>query len=192
MDLPATTGPAGDLIIRGYDGSDQLEGGVGSDKLYGGEGNDSFVDYKGGADIYYGEAGDDNFTIYGRAKGTYYGGEGSDDFIFENVSTGVESQLVNGGSGDDWYFVNRLRGTLTIQEADGEGFDIVRTSASFRLTAGAEIERLTTDNNPYSSTSPVELVGNRLAQEIVGNLGDNVLNDGGEGEADILRRPRRQ
>ncbi len=53
------------------------------------------------------------------------------------------------------------------------------------LAADVHVEILTT--NGSAATSAIDLTGNALAQEIVGNAGANVLNDGGKGAADTLR-----
>ena len=93
------------------------------------------------------------------------------------------NQLTGGGGGDtliglggnDWYFVSNAGDV--VQEAAAGGNDRVFAGVSYTLTAGAEVEILSTDFNP--GTAPINLTGNALAQGIYGNAGANQLNGGG-------------
>ncbi|MDQ6433014.1 calcium-binding protein [Mesorhizobium sp. LHD-90] len=89
-----------------------------------------------------------------------------------------------GGLGSDVYRVDNT-GDAVNEEAGGGAIDRVITVVDYILTANSEIELFTT--NSSSGTSAIDLTGNTLAQEIVGNAGDNILHDGGKGAADTLR-----
>jgi Ca2+-binding RTX toxin-like protein len=80
-----------------------------------------------------------------------------------------------GLGGNDNYYVDNP-GDVVI-EAPGGGYDIVRTSVSYTLTAGSEIEQFGTTYN--AGTDPINLTGNEFSQIIRGNAGDNVLASGG-------------
>jgi Ca2+-binding RTX toxin-like protein len=67
-------------------------------------------------------------------------------------------------------------------ELAGQGYDVVRTSLSYALTAGAEIEAFTTTD--HSGTAAINLTGNEFGQYILGNDGDNILD--GKAGADRL------
>ncbi|WP_442580620.1 beta strand repeat-containing protein [Mesorhizobium sp. ASY16-5R] len=120
---------------------------------------------------------------------------------FENVigSAGIDvvtgsadANLIDGGKGadqmaglggDDTYVVDDA-GDLVI-EASGGGSDRVSARVDYKLSAGAEVELLTTTSS--AGKGSIDLTGNTLSQTIVGNQGNNVLHDGGHGSADILR-----
>ncbi|MEQ1951311.1 DUF4347 domain-containing protein [Mesorhizobium yinganensis] len=93
-----------------------------------------------------------------------------------------EADILKGLAGDDIYYA-RSAGDYIMENA-GEGFDRVTASLSYVLTPDAEIEVLNTTSR--TATYAIDLTGNRLAQTITGNYGDNILNDGGKGLADRL------
>ena len=95
---------------------------------------------------------------------------------------GEGADLLVGRRGDDLYIV-RAAGT-GIVEAAHEGSDRVAAAVSFTLTAGAEVEVLTTTS--WGGTAAIDLTGNGYGQTITGNAGANVLATGG-GAADVLR-----
>lgn len=72
-------GGAGDDIIYGYDGNDNLRGTEGHDALYGGEGNDQ-LDGGTEEDIMYGGAGNDTYVV-----------DSADDHVFELDGEGVDT-----------------------------------------------------------------------------------------------------
>ncbi|MFI0847471.1 calcium-binding protein [Mesorhizobium sp. IMUNJ 23232] len=86
-----------------------------------------------------------------------------------------------GAAGNDTYFVDNAKDVVV--EAAGKGNDLVATSASYVLAAGAEVETLRTTSN--SGISAIELIGNNFAQTIIGNNGANVIKGGGG--ADIMQ-----
>jgi Ca2+-binding RTX toxin-like protein len=97
------------------------------------------------------------------------GGKGAADYL-------------KGQGGNDTYIV-RSAGDMIFEEV-GKGYDRVAATLSYVLTPDAEIELLNTTSR--TATYAIDLTGNRLAQTITGNYGDNILNDGGKGAADRL------
>jgi Ca2+-binding RTX toxin-like protein len=74
--------------------------------------------------------------------------------------------------GNDLYFVDSAGDSVA--EAGGAGLDEVRTSVSFTLTAGADVEILrTTDDN---GTAAINLAGNFAGNALRGNNGANLIN----------------
>ena len=72
--------------------------------------------------------------------------------------------------------------TLVLEGAGGLGQDVVRTSVSYALAAGSEIEVLRTSND--KGKTAINLAGNEFDQVIVGNSGSNVLE--GKAGADVM------
>lgn len=102
--------------------------------------------------------------------------EASNDLLYGNAA----SDILAGGPGDDTY---RIFANATIVENAGQGFDTVAAAISYQLQAGVSIERLMT--NGATGTSAINLTGNELSQEIIGNAGNNILRGGGG--ADLFR-----
>lgn len=137
-------------IYTGLGGNDIIHGNGGADTLSGGPGNDSL----------YGDDGND----------TLNGGTGND-----LLDGGHGADIMSGGANDDSYVVDNAGDT--VYEAVGEGMDRVVTSVSWTMTAGQEIEQLTTANP--AGTDPINLTGNDFANKIAGNDGANTLIGGG-------------
>jgi serralysin len=116
------------------------------------------------------------------------GGTGSDTIVGNsadnvlNGGRGSAADTMSGLAGNDWYFVNHAGDV--VNEAAGGGADRVFASVSYALTAGSEVELMSTSN--HAGTAAIDLTGNELANVIYGNAGDNVLNDGGGSAADRL------
>jgi Ca2+-binding RTX toxin-like protein len=72
--------------------------------------------------------------------------------------------------------------TLVLEGAGGVGQDVIRTSTSYALAAGSEIEMLRTTND--KGRGALSLTGNDFAQHLIGNASNNVLE--GKGGADIF------
>ena len=88
---------------------------------------------------------------------------------------------MQGLGGNDTYFVDNA-GDI-VKELAGGGNDQVLTSVSYTLTAGQEIEALSTTNS--AGVGAINLAGNAFAQTITGNDGANVID--GSGGADIMQ-----
>ena len=71
---------------------------------------------------------------------------------------------------------------LVLEGAGGIGHDVVKTSVSYALSSGSEIETLRTTND--NGKSAINLTGNDFGQTLVGNAGANILD--GKGGADTL------
>jgi Ca2+-binding RTX toxin-like protein len=152
-----------DNELDGQGGNDELKGYGGDDDLFGQDGHDSL---NGGA-----------------GYDTLHGGNGNDV-----LNGGPNDDWMYGGIGNDIYIVDscrydwtELEGDLTYEYA-GQGNDTVRTSVSYRLTPGAEIEALETTN--ALGTGAINLWGNATNNNIIGNDGDNYID--GEGGSDHM------
>ena len=98
-------------------------------------------------------------------------------------SYGFQAAVVSGAAmqAGNTYTVSSAS-TLVLEGAGGVGQDVVKTSASYALAAGSEIEVLRTTND-HGKTA-INLTGNDFDQAIIGNSGANVLE--GKGGADQL------
>ena len=119
---------------------------------------------------------DGNDRLYaGNGDDTLFGGDGAD---LLDGSFGVDAMA--GGTGNDTYLVDHQADTVA--EAGGQGSDEVRTSVSWTLTAGADVEMLrTTDDN---GTGAINLTGNSSGNVVRGNNGNNIIN-GGDGDDEL-------
>ncbi|HYU96146.1 MAG TPA: SGNH/GDSL hydrolase family protein [Sphingomicrobium sp.] len=72
--------------------------------------------------------------------------------------------------------------TLVLEGAGGIGQDVVKTSVSYALATGSEIEVLRTTND--KGKGAIDLTGNDFNQTIVGNSGNNLIE--GKGGTDVL------
>ena len=136
--------------FMGMDGNDTLKGFGGADSLHGGNGNDTLAGMDG-ADVLRGDGGNDALD----------GGAGADTML--------------GGTSSDTYYVDNAYDVVT--EFAGQGAnDRVRTSTSYTLAGGSEVEILET-TEPTASTAIV-LGGNEYANTIIGNAGNNVIYGG--------------
>jgi Ca2+-binding RTX toxin-like protein len=193
-------GLGGNDQLYGDDGNDMLDGGTGADRLDGGPGNDTFfVDNPGDLIVETTNQGHD--TVYSSVDYTLdqdanvevlsarthaatdplsLTGNGHSQEIWGNAGANV---LRGGGGvdfliglgGNDSYFLydpNDL-----VFESAGGGRDVVYSPFDYTLLAGQEIEVLSANN--HSATTPLNLTGNALGQEIWGNAGVNNLRGGG-------------
>ena len=136
--------------LMGMEGNDTLKGFGGADSLHGGNGNDTLAGMDG-ADVLRGDGGNDALD----------GGAGADTML--------------GGTSSDTYYVDNAYDVVT--EVAGQGAnDRVRTSTSYTLAGGSEVEILET-TEPTASTAIV-LGGNEYANTIIGNAGNNVIYGG--------------
>jgi Ca2+-binding RTX toxin-like protein len=116
-------------------------------------------------------------VLTGGGGNDYLVGLGGDDILIGNADA---SSTLQGGTGNDWYYVSRTGDSLV--EFAGEGNDRILTSVSYTLSAGQEIETLSAvDQN---GTAAIDLVGNDFAQVIFGTNGANGMS--GNGGADQL------
>ena len=201
----ALSGNEFDNTLVGNEGSNTLDGGGGVDTLSGRGGNDFYV-VDSMADVVREDVGGGVDTIL--ATTSYTLNDSAEIEVLQAaVLTGVStirltgndfvnaiigddganvldgkggSDIMTGRSGNDIYFVDNASDSVI--EASGGGVDTVRTSVSYVLQAGQEIETVRVD--PETGTTAINLTGNEFANTLVGNDGANIL-DGGTG-ADIL------
>ncbi len=199
------TGNALANSLIGNDGANVLNGGAGADILVGRQGDDFYyVDNAGdriveaagqGSDRIFASAsytlaadadiellttdfhaGTAAINLTGNAAGnTIFGNDGA------NILDGkAGADILVGRLGDDWYYVDSA-GDRVLDNV-GEGIDRLFASASYTLTAEAEVELMTTDF--HAGTNAIDLTGNELANVIYGNDGINILD--GRGGSDVL------
>jgi Ca2+-binding RTX toxin-like protein len=110
-------------------------------------------------------------TITGEdsAADDLYGTIGAD-----TLDGGIGGDAMMAGRGDDTYIVDH--GADTVTEGGDEGFDRVVTSVSWTLAVSSEVEQIETDN-PFATTA-IDITGNELRQNIIGNSGNNIMNGG--------------
>ncbi|MBL0968338.1 MAG: tandem-95 repeat protein [Brevundimonas sp.] len=111
-----------------------------------------------------------NNTLYGLDGNDTLGGYGGDDILFGGRGNDrlVGREGVNqlfGGEGDDQYFVGSQD---TIEELDGEGFDVVFSVGDFVLSDNLEVLRL-------DGTANLRGEGNDGDNYIAGTSGNNIL-----------------
>ena len=70
-------------------------------------------------------------------------------------------------------------------ESAGQGTDTVRTSVSWTLTDGADVETLSTTNP--DGMAAINLTGNSSGNLVIGNNGSNLIN-GGDGDDELTGR----
>ncbi|WP_083930208.1 calcium-binding protein [Methylovulum miyakonense] len=113
--------------------------------------------------IIIGNRGDNVLSGWG-GDDSLSGGAGNDT-LFGNTGT----DKLNGGEGDDTFVVDVTGDTVI--EAANEGIDMVKSSASFTLSANVE-------NLALLGIEDINGTGNTLSNEISGTSGDNILNGG--------------
>jgi Ca2+-binding RTX toxin-like protein len=105
-------------------------------------------------------------NLTGNASGNQIIGNDGNNVI--NGGGGVDQ--MTGRGGNDTYFVDNATDTVT--ESGGQGIDTVRTSVSWTLTAGADVEILRTT----SDFGAIDLTGNSSGNVVIGNNASNILN----------------
>lgn len=204
------TGNGFNQVITGNDGGNLLIGGGGADTLIGRGGNDIYlVDSasdvvvdgvgQGALDVVYTTS---SFTLFPDAEieALAVNDVTTNNAIdltgnqFGQVITGNDGNnvLIGGGGndvligrlGNDSYLVDSASDSVV--ETAGQGaLDVVYTTVSYTLAAGAEIEVFAV-NDP-ATTAEVNLTGNEFGQLLLGNAGDNRL-DGGGGSDTLVGR----
>jgi Ca2+-binding RTX toxin-like protein len=135
-------GTNGDDLIYGYGGNDFLIGWDGQDSIFGGIGNDE-LQGRTGADFLYGDE-DSDLLDGGSGVDRLSGGDGVD---FLSGGTDAEEDVVDGGAGNDWvhhayshdridggdgddsFYVHQLNGLTDLRIEGGAGYDIFYLNA---------------------------------------------------------------
>jgi Ca2+-binding RTX toxin-like protein len=98
---------------------------------------------------------------------------------WNNILDGREGDdFMQGGGGNDLYYVDSA-GDRVNEFANG-GFDRIETTVSFKLGTNSQVERIETRHEIFKD--PIDLSGNRFAQELIGNHGNNRLDGVGGGD----------
>ncbi len=87
------------------------------------------------------------------------------------INGGAGAEVMTGFGGNDRYVVDHASDKV-IEAANG-GTDIVRTTVSYALASGVNVEQLRVFS--AASTNNINLTGNAIGQIIVGNNGSNVI-----------------
>ncbi len=176
--------------LYGNDGDNVLNGGVGADTMAGGLGNDTYVvDNAGdtvsenagqGSDLVRSSLtftlGDfvENLVLTGSTAVNATGNSLNNVITGNNaaniIDAGAGADAMSGLGGNDTYYVDDTGDTVI--EAGGGGTDTVFSSVSFTLV-GQQIENLT-----LTGVGNINAAGNSLANALMGNDGDNVINGG--------------
>ncbi len=211
LTLIASVPYGGNFNVIGNDLGDTIvTRGLGDNNLTGGTGNDHFY-VAGGFDVVHGGGGFDTLTVdFSQAidpiqmsgsgsSGTINAGStpdgiemyvnysdiakvvltyGSGDDVLngtpgaDTLNGGAGADTMTGGAGDDTYIVDNT-GDIVL-ENPGEGHDIIKSSVTYTLSDN--VERLV-----LTGADSIDGTGNNLANTIVGNSGDNVI-DGKESD----------
>ncbi|AZB57978.1 calcium-binding protein (plasmid) [Cereibacter sphaeroides] len=146
--------------ISGLGGNDSIRGGGGADTLFGGAGDDS-LEGNPGDDLLSG--GDGNDWLHGgQQDDTLFGGLGDD-----TLAGGVGSDLVSGGAG-----------------RDRVSFLTSQTGVMVDLAIQGRAQRISTSEGSDVLISIEDLEGSRLADQLWGDEGDNLIM--GRGGSDFL------
>ncbi len=190
------TGDVGNDILDGRAGADVLNGGAGDDTYFvdvikptTGTGGDVITDSSGtdtvktifSADLKSSQfVGIENLTLLGTAALNATGDEGDNVLIGNDganiLDGGAGADDMHGGKGNDTYIVDNDNDTIL--ESANEGIDLIKSSVSFDLRNGTNVENLTLSGIGNNA------IGNNLANIITGNSGNNDIQ--GEAGADTL------
>ncbi len=186
------TGTAQDNILFGLDGNDTLIGGSTADTMYGGKGNDTYivnnvndviVENPGeGTDSVFSSVsytlpanvenitltGHHNINATGNTESNIITGNSGNNILNDGGAGGADTLI--GGGGNDTFIVNNSGDKII--EAPHSGFEKVLSSVSYTLPANVQELQLT-------GTANINATGNGQGSILIGNSGDNILNDGG-------------
>ncbi len=177
-------GNANNNILNGNGGADIMQGGLGDDTYYvdnpgdtvtelAGQGTDlvnSSISYTLGANV-------ENLTLTGAGNISATGND-LDNVIHGNsgnnlIDGGLGADTMAGGAGNDTYVVDNPNDAIS-ESANG-GTDTVWSSITFTVS-GTNIENIT-----LTGTADINAFGNKLANTLTGNSGNNLLDGGNEG-----------
>ncbi|MGY4329371.1 Ca2+-binding RTX toxin-like protein [Bradyrhizobium sp. LB7.2] len=90
------------------------------------------------------------------------------------LTDGAGYQLLQGGLGDDGYYIHSARDL--VWEASNAGYDRIFTATSYAVSSNTDIEYLATADR--TGLDPIALTGNHYTEVMAGNYGDNVFFSG--------------
>ena len=188
----ALTGNSETNVLDGGAGNDTLDGGLGADILVGGTGNDTYIiDTLGDTPIENASAGVDtvqswisyslpysweavyleNLVLLGTGNFTASGNDLSNVITGNSGNNVLEGGLggadtLQGGLGDDYYYISAFSGMDTVVEAAGAGNDTISLAAdngslTYSLPANVELVEIS------GSEGTLTLTGNSSSNEIV-------------------------
>lgn len=138
-------GGAGDDVIYGYTGNDNISGGAGNDTLYGGDGADT-LNVDAGNDYLDGGAGADTIS----------GGAGNDTIVYDGQDVSID-----GGSGID---------TLVLTGSDSIDFSNVNTP---NISSIENIDLTASGTQSISNLTLADVI--QLTQDQVDSNGNHIL-----------------
>jgi len=147
-----TDGQEIEKLVGTNNAGQSLTGNALDNTISGANGNDT-ISGLAGNDVLNGNGGND----------TIYGGAGAD-----TLDGGAGADTMAGGTGNDVYIVDNAGDV--VNEAPGEGVDVIRASVSYTLTAGSEVEQIVATNN-----AGISLTGNELNNTITGANGNDTI-----------------
>ena len=193
-------GGVGNDVLFGGDGDDMLNGGAGVDRMYGDYGDDTYVVDNVEDFVYeYEDEGIDQVNVAIAVKnGVYVLGNNFENATLtntvaftlvgnelDNVLTGNKAaNIIDGGAGADFMLGGAGNDTYMVDDdndevEDSSGIDTIISSVSYRLANNSGVENL-----KLTGTQDHSAEGNKLANIITGNSGDNYID--GFGGVDTL------
>ncbi len=189
-------GTSGNDVMRGTTGVDTMTGGRGNDTYYANNAADKVVEAsRGGSDTVLASV---NYALSAGSQVEKLATTNASGTAAINLTGNEFGQTINGNAGaniidgrggadtmtgyggNDTYIVDNSRDRVV--ETAGGGDDTVRSSVSYALSGGSQIEHLATTSP--AGTTAINLTGNEFAQTIDGNAGANTID--GRGGADKM------
>jgi Ca2+-binding RTX toxin-like protein len=184
-------GSAGDNIMMGAAGADTMVGGGGTDTVeYSTSASGVVVDLQNGTGSG-GDAEGDSLTGFTNAIGSAF----NDRLI--GIGTGIldgqsgndilsGASILNGGAGNDSLLGGAAAETLN-GGADSDTVSYAASSAGVTVDLGLSGPQISTGDASGDTLTDIEnLTGSLFSDSLIGNGGNNILNDGGAGGSDVL------
>lgn len=184
--------------ITGNGAANTLDGGAGNDLIEGGEGDDTLKGNAGIDTVSYAYASQTMTVdlLFSRAVGL----DGSDidtlsgienivgssfaDALYGNAAAnvidgGAGDDVMQGETGNDTYVVDSFD-DIVIEFARG-GIDTIKTGMGYGLESGSHVENLT-----LTGSGNIDGTGNEIANILIGNAGNNILDGGVDATTAII------